>query len=548
MLTERSGLGGAARDPIVVPMQPGVDAGNQLWWALPGLVRADDTSLLAGWTWAQAAVEALRRAVDAVDGAPWADRHPVAFSHPLAGAFPAEAGRLNPAGAHVGGDNDTVLANGCYGSTGTRAVYGAVARYVFDVGAWDDSSWVVVTGASGDPDDPHYLDQHARLGGRRDGPHALRLDGDRGHGTTHRAAPRRRLTLPPSRPVRGTTTGVHVSDELWATPATDLARMIQAKEVSPTEILDSVLDRLDAVEPTVHAFITVTDDLAREEAAAATERAHRGERISAMDGIPYSIKDLENTAGIRTTQGTRFFADNVPDTDSVVAGRLRSSGGVLLGKTNTPAFGWKDMADNLVAEPTVNPWDTTRTTGASSGGAAAAVAAGMGPLAQGSDGAGLHPHPRGAVRGRGLQALVRAHPGAPDPRVLGAPHAQRPADPHRGRRRADDVGDGGQRRPRPPLAHQRHGGVRAAAVVRPAAGRPEDPLEPRPRVRRGQRGGGADRRRGGRPCWRSSAARSRRRPRAGRTPAASTGSSTAAASPWASGRSPTGSRTGSRTT
>lgn len=179
-----------------------------------------------------------------------------------------------------------------------------------------------------------------------------------------------------------------MSDELWATPATDLARMIEAKEVSPTEILDSVLGRMDAVEPRVHAFITVTDDLARTEAAAATDRASRGERISGMDGVPYSIKDLENTAGIRTTQGSRFFADNVPDTDSVVAGRLRSSGGVLLGKTNTPAFGWKDMADNQVAETTVNPWDASRTTGASSGGAAAAVAAGMGPLAQGSDGAG----------------------------------------------------------------------------------------------------------------------------------------------------------------
>lgn len=161
VLTERSGLAAAPRDPVVVPMQPGVDAVNQLWWALPGLVRADETALLDGWTWAQAADEALRRAADAVvDGAPWADRHPVAFSHPLTAAFPAEAGRLNPAGAHVGGDNETVLANGCYGSTGTRAVYGAVARYVFDVGAWDDSSWVVVTGASGDPDDPHYLDQH----------------------------------------------------------------------------------------------------------------------------------------------------------------------------------------------------------------------------------------------------------------------------------------------------------------------------------------------------------------------------------------------------
>ncbi|TYP89594.1 amidase [Blastococcus xanthinilyticus] len=176
--------------------------------------------------------------------------------------------------------------------------------------------------------------------------------------------------------------------ELWARPATELAELIREKSVSPVEILDSVLDRLDAVEPTVHAFITVTDDLARAEAAAAAERARRGELIGPMDGIPYSIKDLENTAGIRTTLGSMFFTDNVPDTDSVVAGRLRSSGGVLLGKTNTPHFGYKDMADNLVAETTVNPWDPTRTVGGSSGGAAAAVAAGLGPLAQGSDGAG----------------------------------------------------------------------------------------------------------------------------------------------------------------
>ncbi|MCZ2859300.1 amidase [Blastococcus sp. VKM Ac-2987] len=176
--------------------------------------------------------------------------------------------------------------------------------------------------------------------------------------------------------------------ELWATSATELAGMIRSKSVSPTEVLDSVLGRMDTVEPTIHAFITITDDLARAEAAAATERAARDELLGPMDGIPYSIKDLENTAGIRTTLGSTFFTDNVPETDSVVAGRLRASGGVLLGKTNTPHFGYKDMADNLVAETTVNPWDRTRTVGGSSGGAAAAVAAGMGALAQGSDGAG----------------------------------------------------------------------------------------------------------------------------------------------------------------
>ena len=176
--------------------------------------------------------------------------------------------------------------------------------------------------------------------------------------------------------------------ELWATPATTLAAMIRAKEVSPVEILDSVLERLDAVQPVIHPFITVTDDLARKEAAESADRAQRGELIGPMDGIPYSIKDLENTAGIRTTMGSMFFKDNVPTEDSAVSARLRGSGGVLLGKTNTPHFGYKGMSDNMVAETTVNPWGTDRTVGGSSGGAAAAVAAGVGPLAQGGDGAG----------------------------------------------------------------------------------------------------------------------------------------------------------------
>ncbi|TYP89588.1 penicillin acylase family protein [Blastococcus xanthinilyticus] len=160
VLTERSGLGPAAADPLVVALPPGVDVRNQLWWALPGLLRADDTTLLGGWTWDQAVGEALRRTADAGDAGPWAERHRATMVHPLSGVLPGAADRLAPAGAPVGGDNDTVLANGCLSASGTRAVYGAVARYVFDVGAWDNSAWVVLTGASGDPDDAHYLDQH----------------------------------------------------------------------------------------------------------------------------------------------------------------------------------------------------------------------------------------------------------------------------------------------------------------------------------------------------------------------------------------------------
>jgi Asp-tRNA(Asn)/Glu-tRNA(Gln) amidotransferase A subunit family amidase len=176
--------------------------------------------------------------------------------------------------------------------------------------------------------------------------------------------------------------------DLTQLSATELSRMLRDREVRSTEVTAAVLDRIERVDAVVGAFITVTAELAMAEAEAADARLDKGEPISRMDGIPYSIKDLEPTAGIRTTYGSKFFENNVPDEDSAVAGILRRSGGVLLGKTNTPHYGYKGAADNYVARTTVNPWDTTKTPGGSSGGAAAAVAAGLGPLAQGGDGAG----------------------------------------------------------------------------------------------------------------------------------------------------------------
>jgi len=179
-----------------------------------------------------------------------------------------------------------------------------------------------------------------------------------------------------------------MDERLLATPATELSRRIEAGELSPLELTEMTLDRLAGVDETLGAFVTVTESEALANATAAEQRAFEGSRLSFIDGIPFSLKDLEVTAGIRTTFGSRFTADFVPDTDSVVAGRLRGAGGVLLGKTNTPQGGYKDACDNLVARTTVNPWDTDRTPGGSSGGAAAAVAAGLGAIAQGSDGAG----------------------------------------------------------------------------------------------------------------------------------------------------------------
>jgi Asp-tRNA(Asn)/Glu-tRNA(Gln) amidotransferase A subunit family amidase len=176
--------------------------------------------------------------------------------------------------------------------------------------------------------------------------------------------------------------------DLCFTPATELARLYRARQLSPVEVTEAVLARIDRLNPRLHAFLTVTADHARELARAAEARATRGALLGPLDGIPYSLKDLEPTAGIRTTYGSKFFEKNVPAADGTVAARLRATGGVLLGKTNTPHFGYKDMCDNLLGPPCKNPWNTERTSGASSGGAGSAVAAGLGPVAHGSDGSG----------------------------------------------------------------------------------------------------------------------------------------------------------------
>jgi Asp-tRNA(Asn)/Glu-tRNA(Gln) amidotransferase A subunit family amidase len=176
--------------------------------------------------------------------------------------------------------------------------------------------------------------------------------------------------------------------DLCFTPATELARLIRAREVSPVEIAEAVLARIERLNSRINAFLTVTADLAREQAKAAEARARRSELIGPLDGIPFTIKDLEPTAGIRSTYGSLWTKDLIPAEDGSVAGRLRKTGGVLLGKTNTPHLGYKDMCDNLLGPPGRNPWNLERTPGGSSGGAAAAVAAGLGPLGHGSDGAG----------------------------------------------------------------------------------------------------------------------------------------------------------------
>ncbi len=176
--------------------------------------------------------------------------------------------------------------------------------------------------------------------------------------------------------------------DLCYTSAFDLGRMIRARQVSPVEIATTVLERLDRLNPTLNAFLTPTPELALSAARAAEARAMQGALLGPLDGIPVSIKDLEPLSGVRCTYGSKWTADNIATLDGVASGRIRAAGGVILGKTNTPHFGYKDMCDNFLGAPCKNPWHLERTSGASSGGAGAAVASGLGPVAHGSDGAG----------------------------------------------------------------------------------------------------------------------------------------------------------------
>ena len=172
------------------------------------------------------------------------------------------------------------------------------------------------------------------------------------------------------------------------TDALTLARRIRTKEISPVSVVEAVLQRIEALQPTVNAFVTVTADEAREAARRAEAAVMAGERLGPLHGVPFSVKDLLFTRGTRTTMGSLIFADQVPTEDAVPVRRLREAGAILIGKTTTPEFGHKPFTDSPLFGATRNPWDLSRTAGGSSGGAAAAVATGQGPLALGTDGGG----------------------------------------------------------------------------------------------------------------------------------------------------------------
>jgi aspartyl-tRNA(Asn)/glutamyl-tRNA(Gln) amidotransferase subunit A len=173
--------------------------------------------------------------------------------------------------------------------------------------------------------------------------------------------------------------------ELAFAPAAELAAKIKSREVSPVEVTELVLRRIEASCETVNAFITVCAEEALAGARAAEDAVMRNGSLGPLHGVPISVKDIINTAGVRTTFGSLLMADNVPAADAVAVARLKRAGAILIGKTTTPEQAHKLLTDAPLFGITRNPWNLELTAGGSSGGGAAAVAVGLGPLSLATD-------------------------------------------------------------------------------------------------------------------------------------------------------------------
>ncbi|MFO1080615.1 MAG: amidase [Reyranellaceae bacterium] len=179
-----------------------------------------------------------------------------------------------------------------------------------------------------------------------------------------------------------------MTDALWQMPASALREAIARRAVSPVDLVEAVLTRADRLQPVLNCFITLVPERARAAARDAEQAVMDGRPLGLLHGIPFAAKDLVNTAGVRTTFGSLHHDDNVPAEDAVAAARLKTAGAILYGKTTTPEFGHKALTDAPLFGRTRNAWSATRTSGGSSGGAAVAVAAGLGPIGIATDGGG----------------------------------------------------------------------------------------------------------------------------------------------------------------
>ena len=179
-----------------------------------------------------------------------------------------------------------------------------------------------------------------------------------------------------------------MSDDLLYLSAVEAAALIRRRNLSPVDYVRTVLAAIEASQDTINAFVSLAPDEALEAAQVAEDAVAKGKDLGPLHGVPVSVKDLVAVGGHYNKQGSRLFAEAVADHDAPAVARLKAAGAIVVGKTTTPEFGHKGLTDCPLTGITRNPWDLDRTPGGSSGGASAAVAAGLAPLAVGTDGAG----------------------------------------------------------------------------------------------------------------------------------------------------------------
>ena len=196
-----------------------------------------------------------------------------------------------------------------------------------------------------------------------------------------------------------------MSTEIIFSDATRLAELIRRREISPVEVVQAHLDRIGSVDPSINAIVTVANG-ALEAAKAAEKAVLEGRMLGPLHGVPFTVKDSIDTAGVLTQRGSPIFKGRVPEADATSVARIKQAGGILLAKTNLPEFSYGIESDNLLSGRSNNPWDVTRTPGGSSGGESAAIAAGMSPLGLGTD---LAISVRGPAAQTGIVSLKPTH-------------------------------------------------------------------------------------------------------------------------------------------
>ena len=212
--------------------------------------------------------------------------------------------------------------------------------------------------------------------------------------------------------------------DLLFTPAYKLVEMMKTKKLSCVELMEANIRRIKEINPKINAYITVDEEAALNQAKKATEDIYKNKNLGILHGLPISIKDTTETKGIRTTSGSLVLKDYVPENDAIVVERLKKAGAIVVGKTNVPEFANAFSAENNLVEPARNPWDLTRSCSGSTSGGAASVAAGICPMAQGTDGGGSVRAPASFCGVFGIKPtnIINRVPFDPDPqtgRVMG---------------------------------------------------------------------------------------------------------------------------------